>query len=152
MHDMTRKSLHHLNKKVLLRENARGVPTAAYPVHGWSCPVGGGGGGIPVLAKGTPTLEYPLRKRPGTSHWGTPLPCWQTSWRLWRTLPSDAVGNNFCIKLGLPVWMLYYEINQIWIFSVSNLHATLEVLLWIAAEKREGGIGECAGGRTGGTC
>ena len=40
------------NKKVLLRVNARGLPTAAYPVYGLSCPVGYsclGWEGSPVL-------------------------------------------------------------------------------------------------------
>ena len=38
----------YLNKKVLLREKARGVPPAPYPVHGMSCAggMGWGGGGV----------------------------------------------------------------------------------------------------------
>ena len=38
----------NVNKKVLLRENARGLPPAAYPVRDLSY-LGDGGGGYPIL-------------------------------------------------------------------------------------------------------
>ena len=49
------------NKTVLLRENARGVPIAAYPVHGLSC------WGVPQSLGG-------VGGYPSPSEWGTPAP------------------------------------------------------------------------------
>ena len=75
-----------------------GIPVLAreYPSYGQ-------GGGTPVLAWGTTILarvpqswsgDTPLRKGPGTSHWGTPQKgSWASHWGIPRRDMGSVVGS-----------------------------------------------------------
>ena len=103
------------SKKVLLRENARGMLTAAYHVHGLSYWWGGGevlesqpGGGYPSPSQGVPSpgqgMRYPRLWEGGVTPDLTGVPLVRTGVPPERTW-DQRLGKNLGPKAGVPpVW------------------------------------------------
>ena len=133
---------HMSNKKVLLRENTRGIPTAEYPVHGFSargegaggrrmCPnLGRAGGGGEMVRR---SQSWSSRKRGG---WGVDYTALVSHTLLLvdkqthgcenitSTYPSDAVGNEASTIL-LEISGQYFLL----VLNLINNHVTASPLI-----------------------